>query len=272
MATRFPTLAFLWVALLATLLIAACDSTSRPSDGADPSSQPFPVASSLPSTRPSETAGASAAASSRPAASGANDPASFTSAIDNRWLPLAPGTTWTYQGTKDGKRAVETFTVTHTTKVIDRVECVVTDDAVSLDGVPAEKIIGYYAQDRVGNVWYFGEENQELDAGGHVVSTDGSWRAGVDHAPPGLVMEATPVVGHSFAHDYTKNDFAVLSLAEQVTVPYGTFDTALVTKEWSPVEPDIETHKFYVPGVGVVRDVAVKGPTEEFVLIKVEHQ
>ena len=271
MATRIPSVVFLWVALLATL-IAACDSTSAPSHGADQSSQPSSAASLLPSTQPSEMAGASAAASNRPAASGPIDPASFTSAIDNRWLPIARGTKWTYQGTKDGKRAVETFIVTRTTKVIDRVECVVTEDAVSLDGVPAETIIGCYAQDRDGNVWYFGEENQELDAGGRVVSTSGSWRAGVDHAPPALVMEGTPVVGHSFAHDYTKNDFAVVSLAEKVTVPYGTFDTALVTKEWSPDEPDIETHKFYVSGLGVVRDVAVSGPTEEFVLIRVEHQ
>jgi hypothetical protein len=84
-------------------------------------------------------------------------------------------------------------------------------------------------------------------------------------------VEGTPVVGHSFEHAATKNDFAVLSLATAVKVPYGSFDNALVTKEWSPLEPDIETHKFYVPHLGVVRDVAVKGPTEELVLAKVEH-
>ena len=84
-------------------------------------------------------------------------------------------------------------------------------------------------------------------------------------------MEATPTVGHSFAHDYTKNDFAVLSLSEKVSVPFGSFDSALVTKEWSPLEPDIETHKYYVRGVGAVRDLAVKGPPEELVLVKVEH-
>jgi hypothetical protein len=268
MITRFSILAI----LSATLLMTACDSSSSgPSGGADTSTPPIPTASSRVSARPSEATSAGPSSSRLPAASGAIEPANFTTTIDNRWFPLTPGTTYTYEGTKDGKRAVETFAVTRTTKSIDRVTCVVVEDTVSFGGIPAEKIIGYYAQDRAGNVWYFGEETQDLDASGHVVGTGGSWRAGVDHAPPALLMEASPVAGHSFAHDATKNDYAVLSLAEKVKVPYGSYDNALVTKEWSPLEPDVETHKFYVPDVGAVRDVAVKGPTEEFVLVKVEH-
>jgi hypothetical protein len=190
--------------------------------------------------------------------------------IDNPWFPLTPGTTFTYHGTKDGKAAVETFAVTATTKVVAGVTCLVVDDRLSLGGVPTEKLLGYYAQDRAGSVWYFGEDMQELDASGNVVGTDG-WHAGVDKAPPALIMEASPVVGHSFSHDYTKNDFAVLSLSQPVKVPFGSFPEALVTREWSPLEPDVETHKFYVSGVGEVRDVAVKGPTEELVLVSVEH-
>jgi hypothetical protein len=161
--------------------------------------------------------------------------------------------------------------VTATTKRIDGVTCVVTEDVVSLGGVVSERVIGYFAQDQDRSVWSFGEDDQELDDNGHVVSTDGSWHAGVDKALPALVMEGTPVVGHSFEHAATKNDYTVLSLASAVKVPYGSYADALVTREWSPLEPDVETHKFYVPGVGVVRDVAVKGPTEELVLAKVEH-
>jgi len=199
------------------------------------------------------------------------DPAQFTSTVDNRWFPLVVGTKLTYQGTKDGKRAIETLTVTTTTKPVDGVTCLVTEDVLSLGGIATEKVIGYFAQDRDGSVWSFGEDDQELDANGHVVSTEGSWHAGVDKALPALVMEGTPGVGHSFEHAATKNDYAVLSLATAVKVPYGSYDDALVTREWSPLEPDVETHKFYVPDVGVVRDVAVKGPTEELVLAKVEH-
>ena len=94
---------------------------------------------------------------------------------------------------------------------------------------------------------------------GQVVSTDGSWHAGVDKAPPALFLEASPTGGKSFAHDYTKSDFAVLSLAGKVTVPFGSFSDALVTKEWSPVEPAVEMHKYYVRGVGLVVERPVLG-------------
>ena len=267
MSMRFSLLALLGP----DLLIAGCNSTSvSPSAELVASNEPSPAAPASPSA-PSPEPTQSGVPSRSPAASGVIDPANFSTTVDNPWFPLTPGTTFTYQGTKDDKRAVETFTVTLATKVIDGVTCVVVEDRVSLGGVATEKLVGYYAQDHDGNVWYFGEDMQELGANGHVVSTDGSWRAGVDKAPPAFFMEASPTVGHSFAHPYTNNDFAVLSLSEQVKVPYGSFTNALVTKEWSPTEPDVETHKYYVRGVGAVRDVAVKGPIEELVLVKVEY-
>jgi hypothetical protein len=196
------------------------------------------------------------------------DPATFATKVDNPWFPLVPGTTLTYQGTKDGKKAVDTVVVTALTKVVAGVKCVVVEDSLSLAGVPAEHLLGYYAQDSQGNVWYFGEDTQELE-NGQVVGTEGSWRAGVDKAPPALFLEASPAVGDTFAHDYTQNDFAVSSLADHVSVPFGSFDDALVTREWSPLEPSVEVRKYYVRGVGLVRDVAVKGPVEELFLVSV---
>jgi hypothetical protein len=70
-------------------------------------------------------------------------------------------------------------------------------------------------------------------------------------------------------NDYTKDHFAVVSLAESVKVPYGAFTDALLTKEWTPIEREVLTHKYYVRGIGEVRDVAVRGPKEEFVLVAV---
>ena len=51
----------------------------------------------------------------------------------------------------------------------------------------------------------------------------------------------------------------VLSLSETVTVPYGSFDDCLQTAEWNLLEPGIVEHKFYAPGVGLLRAVAVEG-------------
>jgi hypothetical protein len=67
----------------------------------------------------------------------------------------------------------------------------VVHDQVSRDG---EDTYDWYAQDKDGNVWYFGEDTKEFE-GGQVVSTEGSWEAGKDGALPGIVMEADPRVG-----------------------------------------------------------------------------
>ena len=52
-----------------------------------------------------------------------------------------------------------------------------------------EKTNDYFAQDKAGNVWYFGEDTKEFE-NGKVVSTEGTWRAGVDGATPGIIMLA----------------------------------------------------------------------------------
>jgi len=194
-------------------------------------------------------------------------PANFVSKIDNPWFPLTPGTTLTYEGTKDDRSAVRVLAVMNETKVINGVTCVVVEDKLSLGSSLAEKALAYYAQDQQGNVWNFGEDWQEIEHG-RVVETEG-WQAGVDGALPGFVMEGMPIIGHSFAHEYTDSNFEIVSLSEAGEVPYGSFTDALLMKEWSPEEPDVLTHKSYVRGLGEVRDVAVKGPREEFVLVRV---
>jgi len=196
-----------------------------------------------------------------------HDPNDFSDKVDNPWFPLTPGTTLTYEGTKDGKRAVRVLAVTRKTKVIEGAICTVVEDKLSLGGSPAERGLGYYAQDRQGNVWNLGEESQEIEHG-RVVKVE-SWQAGVDGALPSLIMEAAPAIGHTFAHEYTSNNFEIVSLSESVKVPYGSFSDALLTKEWSPEEPDVLTHKYYVHGLGEVRDVTVKGPLEELLLVEV---
>jgi hypothetical protein len=194
-------------------------------------------------------------------------PADVTSKVDNGWFPLTPGTSLTYEGMKDGKRAVRVLAVTGKTEVVDGVTCVVVEETLSLGGSLAEKALTYFAQDQLGNVWNFGEVWQEIEHG-RVVKTE-DWSAGADGAPPAFFMEAAPAIGHAFAHEYTDSNFEVVSLAESVKVPYGAFTDVLLVKEWSPEEPDVLTHKYYVRGLGEVRDVTVEGPLEEFGLVGV---
>jgi hypothetical protein len=201
------------------------------------------------------------------------DPSIFIAAIDNPWLPFKPGTVLRYRGTKDGKAAKDVTTVTSRTQVVAGVSCVVVDDKLWLNGRLEETTLDYYVQDRAGNVWYFGEDTQELDANGNITNTEGSWHAGVDGAVPGIFMEASPIVGHMFLQEFYKGQaedhFEVLDLAASVKVPAGTYTGALLTKEWTPLEPDVLDHKWYVRGIGEVKELAIKGPKEELDLVSV---
>jgi hypothetical protein len=179
------------------------------------------------------------------------DPADFTTTIDNEYLPMKPGTTFVYQGGAERNE----MRVTHDTKKVMGVECVVVDDRAWENGQLIEKTYDWFAQDKEGNVWYFGENTKEYK-NGEVVSTKGSWEAGVDGAKPGIIMQADPKVGQSYRQEYypgEAEDMAkVQSLNDSVTVPYGSFDHVLVTKEWTPLEPSYHEHKYYAPGVGQV--------------------
>jgi len=179
------------------------------------------------------------------------NPADFTTKVDNKYFPLKPGTTFFY----DGGAQRDEFAVTHSTKKVMGVECVVVSDKAWENGKLIEQTYDWHAQDKKGNVWYFGEDTKEYN-NGKVTSTKGSWEAGVDGAKPGIIMQAHPKVGQSYRQEYYKGeaeDMAkAISLDESVRVPYGSFDGVLETKEWTPLEPSYAEHKYYAGGVGQV--------------------
>jgi hypothetical protein len=191
------------------------------------------------------------------------DPANFSTStvINNTYFPLTPGTTYIYEGTTEKGFEHDEVTVTSKTKNILGVECIVVKDTVTVDGVLAEDTIDWYAQDTTGNVWYFGENSLEYDKDGLIVSTEGSWTAGVDGAKPGIIMEANPQVNDLYRQEFAlgvAEDMAeVIALNQSVTVTAGTYDNCVETKDFSPLEPDVAEHKFFAPGVGNVQVVDV---------------
>jgi hypothetical protein len=208
-------------------------------------------------------------------ASGATPPlpkaADFSPRVDNPWYPLIAGTTYVYRGVKDGHPSREVLTVTHGVKRIDGVRCVVIQDRLYLSGYLEERTTEWYSQDKQGNVWYFGEDTAELAKDGHVTNTSGSWRAGVDGAKPGVYMFALPRVGQAAQQEFYKGQaqdrFKVLSLHTSVRVPYTSSTKALLTEEWTPLEPGVLDHKFYVRGIGTVLEQTVKGGDERAALV-----
>jgi hypothetical protein len=202
------------------------------------------------------------------------NPADFVPRIDNPFFPLTPGTTFIYEGrTADGVEHNEVV-VSRKTKEILGVTCIEIRDTVAVNGEVVEDTLDWFAQDKWGNVWYFGENSKELE-GGEIVSLEGSWEAGVDGAKPGIIMEARPRVGDLYRQEFflgEAEDVAeVVSLKESVTVPWGSFPRCLATKDFSALEPEVFEHKFYAKGVGFVLSINLEsGDRLELVQIQRE--
>jgi len=183
------------------------------------------------------------------------DPAQFTTNVTNPYFPLPIGRTWRYS-TPDGSEQL-TVEVTGQTRTVMGVQTLVVRETSTENGQVVEISDNYYAQDSAGNVWYFGENTQILE-NGVVVSTEGSWEAGVNGALPGIIMEASPQHGDTYFQEYAPGiaqDMAtVLTTSDTVTVPYGTFGGVLRTKEWSPIENSSLEHKYYAPNIGLIME------------------
>ena len=192
------------------------------------------------------------------------DPARFTTDIDNPYWPMTPGMQWTYRELDaDGTELTVVVTVTDQTKEIaNGITARVVRDTVTEDGEVIEDTFDWYAQDDEGNVWYLGEDTAEFEDG-EIVSTEGSFEAGVDGALPGIALPARPAPGVRYRQEYYEGQAEdageVLSTAELVEVPYGMFRDALLTRDTNALEPDVAEFKLYVKDVGPVLTLDVSG-------------
>jgi hypothetical protein len=202
------------------------------------------------------------------------DPARFTAQIDNSYWPMPAGARWVYRETSEdgGAQRVE-VTVTADTKVVMGIEARVVHDVVTEDGAVVEDTYDWYAQDADGNVWYLGEDTKEYEDG-EVVTTAGSWEAGVDGAQPGVIVPASPEPGLTYRQEYyageAEDAATVLSLDERAQVPAGSFEGLLLTKDFTPLDRKILEYKLYAPGVGPVLVLAVSGGTGREELVAYE--
>ena len=193
------------------------------------------------------------------------DPAEFTTEIDNPYFPLAPGSHWVYREVDNtgGPELKVDVSVSGETKMIaNGVEALVVRDVVSEGGSPVEKTDDWYAQDAEGNVWYLGEDTAEYE-NGKVTTRAGSFEAGVDGAEAGIIMPAHPEVGMAYRQEYyvgqAEDEASVLSVDEQVEGPTGHYKDVLMTRDLVPLEPKVNEHKLFAPGVGLVLALNISG-------------
>jgi hypothetical protein len=191
------------------------------------------------------------------------DAADFVPTIDTPYWPMAPGNRWVYRETDaEGNEQRVEVTVTERTKTILGISATVVHDRVTEDGELVEDTLDWYAQDKWGGLWYLGEDTTEYE-NGKPVSKEGSWEAGVDGAQAGLIIPPDPEVGMTYRQEHYAGEAEdrgeILSLDEQVDVPFGSFEGALMTRDTTPLEPDGNEHKFYAKGVGPVLALALSG-------------
>jgi hypothetical protein len=199
------------------------------------------------------------------------DAADFTTEIDNPYWPMGPGSRWVYrERTGEGTVQRVVVTVTGRTKTVAGIEAVVVHDRVTEGGEVVEDTFDWYAQDAEGNLWYLGEDTTEFE-GGEPVSTEGSWEAGVDGAQAGIALPGDPTPGLSYRQEYKAGEAEdtgrVLSVDELVEVPFGSFRDVLMTRDSTPLEPDVLEHKFFARDVGPVLALTISGGTEREELV-----
>ena len=181
--------------------------------------------------------------------------------IDNKWLPMQPGTQWTFEGytIEDGDLIPHllVFTVTDLIKEIDGVPTVVAwiEDYSNDELIEAE--IAFYAQDNDGTVWYFGEYPEEYERGQFVDAP--AWIAGLENAKAGIKMPAEPQLGmpsvsQGLAPMVQWTDRGQIYRMDQHTcVPFDCYDDVLIMDEFNAEEPGAIQLKFYALDVGQVR-------------------
>ena len=185
--------------------------------------------------------------------------------ITNPYLPLAS----LKQDILEGKEGSKELRIERTLKPDIRktfkvgkqtVEVLVMEDREFENGKLSEVTLDYFAQADDGTVYYLGEDVDEYKDG-KVVGHSGAWLYGVQTKVPGVLMPGNPKVGDKFRSEdvpkITTEDNEVLSLAETVTVPAGTYQDCLKMKE--VLSDGAIEYKYYAKGVGCVRELPEGG-------------
>jgi hypothetical protein len=176
-------------------------------------------------------------------------------------LPLKPLTRYVYEGTtvEDGVTFAHRIIITTTDfiKVIGGVNCVVSWDLDYSDGELAEAELAFFAQDKTGNVWRFGEYPVEYEEG-KIVDIP-CWIHGIEGSIAGIEMYANPKVGMpSYSQGWAPSvDFTDRAQVDQTgvknCVPLDCYEDVIIIAEISLSEPDAQQLKYFAPNVGNIR-------------------
>jgi len=192
-----------------------------------------------------------------------NDP----TAVDNPLFPISDLHSAILNGHVDGKVFHTETTLLPFTKIIEWTpgQCVrvlVSQYMAFLDGNLQETAIDLYAQADDGSVWYLGEDVNAYSANGFIVTTEGTWQAGID-GPFAMIMPSDPQVGDAHrAENIPGNSFEEVHISkidQTFDGPSGPVSGGIVATE---IHQDAApSDKLFAPGYGEFR--STDGPDVE---------
>ena len=252
-ASCFPSFAYVALFLL-SLSFSGCDDSTFMNDEQITSAQKVEMSSHMSRAIPSFPG-----------------TAAFVPEITNSYLAFERGKTFIYEGETDEGVVTITVEVTGENKTVMGVSTTVVREQEFVDGELIEDTFDWFAQDVDGNVWYFGEDSRTIEDG-MVVSTGGSWEAGVDGALPGIIMLANPLNGMKYRQEFFEGEAEdhahVINTDKHVEIELGEFDGSLQTMEYTPLEPGSREFKFYHPGTGLILELERGGTRIELIEIE----
>ena len=173
---------------------------------------------------------------------------------NNAYFPLIPGYRLSYQHGNN----TEVVTVLNETRMIDGVECRVVEDREEKNGQLVELTRDYYAIDPTTNDVYYMGEDVDVYKNGKVMSHNGAWLSGLKGAKFGMMLPGQPKVGQRFYQEQAPgvgmDRIEIKSSTETVTTPAGKFENCIFVEETTPLEKGVKDHKWYVKGIGPVKD------------------
>lgn len=200
------------------------------------------------------------------------DPDDFTGDATNPWFPLVPGTRWTYrQDTTTDARTV-VAEVLPARRDIAGVPTTPVRWQVRRQGSRHTVLVRWYAVDRVGNVWWFG---QRVAAHGPLLDrlATRSFEVGRDGAEAGLVISAAPRAGDGYLNAQqprvVERRSTVFSLTGTVATSTETFHDTVITRDLSALDPLHSVQTYFARGIGMVAQRETTSTSTSLALVRV---
>jgi hypothetical protein len=182
----------------------------------------------------------------------------FSSTGRNPFFILEPNYQLVLAGGDASEAAEVTITVLNETRQVNGTETRVIEERESIGGELVEISRNFFAIcEETKSVFYFGEEVDDYE-NGNIISHEGAWLAGEDANRPGVIMPGTILLGARYYQEIAPNvalDRAeIIDMGEVIQTPSGDFRDTLITRETTPLEPDVAELKYYAGGIGLIQE------------------